>query len=350
MVSVKPKITWRNIILPAIGIAAFIIYLYLFQVDIREIIAAIPSADMPVYIFAAFLIFVETFLYAMAWRVLLGFLSVKLSALKAYLYVWYGAFMDIIIPAESVSGEISRVYLVARDYGNAVSGKVVASLVAHRLISMGVGVATLLVGMGILVTEAPYISDLVFNLALFLIAATFFFIALLLLLCVKEAWTLKIVDFAVKVGERASRGKLKLTKIREEAVKLAGMFHGSMKEFGRSPKVVAVACLLSSLSWISYLFIAYLVFVAVRYSQVSWSVILITQAIVTAVKAIPVGVPFEVGLPEITMTTLYVVLGVPFQVSATVTILTRILTLWLRFFVGFASQQWLELKAIKSSA
>jgi len=57
-------------------------------------------------------------------------------------------------------------------------------------------------------------------------------------------------------------------------------------------------------------------------------------------------VPFEVGLPEITMTTLYVGLGVPGEISATATILSRIITLWLRFFIGFLAQQWLELKPI----
>ena len=79
---------------------------------------------------------------------------------------------------------------------------------------------------------------------------------------------------------------------------------------------------------------------------VSWSVVLITSTIVLAVKSIPLGVPFEVGLPEITMTTLYISLGVPEGLAATATILTRLLTLWLRFFVGFIAQQWLELKPV----
>jgi uncharacterized membrane protein YbhN (UPF0104 family) len=51
--------------------------------------------------------------------------------------------------------------------------------------------------------------------------------------------------------------------------------------------------------------VTYLVFLSLRLS-VSWSVILVTGAIVVAVKSIPIGIPFEVGLPEITMTTLYV--------------------------------------------
>jgi uncharacterized membrane protein YbhN (UPF0104 family) len=81
---------------------------------------------------------------------------------------------------------------------------------------------------------------------------------------------------------------------------------------------------------------------------VSWSVILITSAIVLAVKSVPIGVPFEVGLPEITMTTLYTsLLGIQYAgISATATILTRLITLWFRFFVGFVAQQWLELKPV----
>jgi hypothetical protein len=40
---------------------------------------------------------------------------------------------------------------------------------------------------------------------------------------------------------------------------------------------------------------------------------------------------------------------VPPQTSATVTILMRILTLWFRFFIGFAAQQWLGIKAITAT-
>jgi uncharacterized membrane protein YbhN (UPF0104 family) len=44
------------------------------------------------------------------------------------------------------------------------------------------------------------------------------------------------------------------------------------------------------------------------------------------------------------MTTLYFSMGVPAALSATATILVRIITLWIRFFAGFAAQQYLELK------
>lgn len=347
MVSVKPKITWKIVIPSVVGIATFLIYLYLFQVDLLEIIVTIQSANIPIYFLAALLILVDTFIYAMAWRVLLNFLHVKISVWKAYLYVWYGTFMDIIIPAESVSGEVSRAYLIVREQGNSLSGQVLASLVAHRLISMGVGVATILIGVGMLLTER-LLDPLIFNLSLLLIALTVFFLALVILLCVKEKWTVKIIDWVIKIVERLSMGRWKPVKLREEVVKIAGMFHGSMNQFGRAPKIVTASMFLSSLSWLSHLILSYLVFLALGF-PVSWSIILVTQSIVSSVKSIPLGVPFEVGLPEITMTTLYNVLGVPFEISATATILTRILTVWLRFFIGFTVQQWLEIKAIKGS-
>jgi len=350
MTSAKFKVTWKTLILPLIGIVAFLAYLYLFQVDIPEIVATIQTANAFIYSAAFFLIFVDTFFYAMAWRVLLTYLSVKLSVLKAYLYVWYGAFMDLIIPAESISGEISRVYLITREQGNGVSGKVIASLVAHRLISMSVGLTTIIVGVCLLLTESS-LNPLVFNLSLFLIFTTLLFLVLLLLLCVKKDWILKVIDRLLGFFERFTRGKWKFTKVRGDVIRTAEMFHDSMKKFGRAPKVITLSVFLSSLSWLSYLAISYMVFMAIGFptSFRLWSIVLVTHAIVTAIKSVPIGVPFEVGLPEITMTTLYAVLGIPMNVSATSTILNRLLTVWLRFFVGFSIQQWIEIKAVKTS-
>jgi uncharacterized membrane protein YbhN (UPF0104 family) len=93
----------------------------------------------------------------------------------------------------------------------------------------------------------------------------------------------------------------------------------------------------------------YFTFAAIGYPQISWSAILVISAIFTAIKAAPVGVPFEVGLPEITLTTLLILFGVPPEISATGTIMMRLLTLWLRFFIGFAAQQWLGIKGVIAS-
>ncbi|MGC8998636.1 MAG: lysylphosphatidylglycerol synthase transmembrane domain-containing protein [Candidatus Bathyarchaeia archaeon] len=333
-----------------VGVVAFILYLFILRVDIPEIIAKIQRVNMPLYLLAASLIFVEMFLYSMAWHTLLSSLSVKLSALKSYLYVWYGNFIDIIIPAESISGEISRIYLITREHGNSVSGKVVASLVAHRLISMSVGAATIVAGTIMLLTEKS-VDPLVFNLSIFVTAATIFFIILLAILCIKISWTLKIIGSLIKVFELIGGGRWerKLEKAKEDAFNIVRIFHDSIKEYARAPRVVVTSIFLSAFSWLSYLTICYIVFLAMGFRETSLGIIFVTQSITTAIKSIPIGVPFEVGLPEITMTTLYVVLGIPSDVSATATFLTRILSLWLKFFAGFLIQQWVEISAIKAS-
>ena len=120
-----------------------------------------------------------------------------------------------------------------------------------------------------------------------------------------------------------------------------------MKKFGRNPKPLVLSLLGLSVTWVFNLSVSYLVFLSLRH-PVPWSVILITSAIVLAVKSIPIGIPFEVGLPEITMTTLYTILLGPeyAAISATATILNRIITLWLRFFIGLGAQQWLDLKPV----
>jgi len=125
-----------------------------------------------------------------------------------------------------------------------------------------------------------------------------------------------------------------------------------MKEFRRTPRPLAVSLIGLSITWVFNLSTTYLVFLALR-TPISWSVILITSAIVLAVKSIPVGIPFEVGLPEITMTTLYTSflapslgLQIAASISATATILSRLLTLWLRFFIGLGAQQYLDLQPV----
>lgn len=343
MASRKFQITWKTILLPALGLLAFFLYLYLFGVDIPTIIATAQRIDLSIYLFAIFALMLETFLFSLSWRSLINFLSVKLSVTKSFLYVSYGIFMDIVIPAESISGEISRIHLVTREQ-NGTSGKVVASLVAHRLMGMSINIASLLIGMVALLI-GKQLSGIVLNLTLFLVIATTTFLVLLVLLSVKEKWTLKIIRSVMGFVERIGRGKWKLTKIKTEVITAARMFHTSMKEYGHAPKTLLTSLSFNVFSWLLSLTVTYLVFLSLGYS-IHWSIIIVTWSIVVAVKAIPLGVPFEAGLPEITMSTLYIFFGVSPEVSATATILIRILTVWLRFFIGFVIQQWLEIKAV----
>ena len=75
---------------------------------------------------------------------MVNFLNIRLSIIKSNLLVWSGIFVDILVPAESVSGEALRVYLIAREQGNDTCGRVVASLVTHRILGMTMNVIVLI--------------------------------------------------------------------------------------------------------------------------------------------------------------------------------------------------------------
>jgi uncharacterized protein (TIRG00374 family) len=350
--SAKPKITRKTWIFPLIGLAAFFLYIYIFQVDILSVIATAERADPVLYGLAVVFSLLEVFFFSVSWRVLAKFLMIKMSVMKSYLLVWYSIFVDTLVPAESVSGEALRIYMITREQGKETCGRTVASLVTHRLLGMAMNVVVLIIGMILFFSETQ-IDPLIFNLIMFLSVGITVVLLLIMLFSFKEKWSLKVINWLVRAGKFLSRGRWqgRLTKIKEDAANIAKSFHDSMKEFKNNPQALVYSLFYLVIMWICSLSVPYLVFLSLG-QQVSWGVILITATIVLAVKSIPIGV-FEVGIPEITMTTIYTVLLSPTLgpevaagISVTVTILTRLLTLWLRFGIGFVAQQWLELKTV----
>ncbi len=343
----KPKITKKTFLLPLVGILAFFLYIYIFNVDLLSIVKIVQQAHPLPYVAAILVSFIEILFYALSWKDILASLKVKLSLIKSYMFVSYAMFLDILVPAESVSGEICRVYLVNREQCG-TSGKAVASLVTFRLLSMVMNTAFLLLGAALLFSVTQ-IHPLVFNIIQLLVAGTGVMMVAFIVVSRKETWSIRIINGLVRVGEFVSRGKWKLQKVREDACNSAKAFHSSMDDIMKNPKKLVVPTIYLTLNWTSSMFIPYLVFLSLGY-DVSWGVVLVTTSIVVAIKSIPVGIPFEVGLPEIAMTTVYASVGVPAGIAATSTILSRLITLWLRFGVGFAAYQWTEIKAVPQNA
>ena len=73
---------------------------------------------------------------------------------------------------------------------------------------------------------------------------------------------------------------------------------------------------------------------------------MIVYSLSIIVQYVPAGIPAEVGVTEIVMSSLYATFGVPLGVSAVATILIRFLTVWLKFILGFVALQWIGIKTI----
>jgi uncharacterized protein (TIRG00374 family) len=343
----KPKLTWKTAVFPLLGLLGFFLYIYLFHVDILGILATARSANPVIYSVAILFGLLDVLFFTISWRALANYLSIKMTVVRAYLYVWYGIYVDTIVPAQSISGELTRTYLCTRDKCGPF-GKVVASLYTHRLLGMALNVVALVAGI-ILLTFGGNVNPLIFNAIVLVAAAIIGIMVLMIVLGFKQQWTLKVINFTTNLAHKITMGKWKLANLKEQAVEITKHFHDAMKEFRHNPKAIAGSLFYLIISWFFSLSIPYLVFMSLGH-PVSWSIIIVTSAIFLAVKAIPIGIPFEVGLPEAVMTTLYISMGIYGPLAATATILTRIITLWFRFFIGFGAQQWLELKPAISAA
>jgi uncharacterized protein (TIRG00374 family) len=339
------KLTRKTVLLPLLGIVAFFLYILLFNVNIFEIVATAQTANPVFYSIAILMGFADVFLQAVSWRVLLSALKVEISVTRSFIYTWYGIFMDIVIPAESISGDVCRVYSVNREQ-NGTSGKTLASVTMQRILGMTVNVIILLLGIAFLF-GTPKIDPIIFTLSLFFTAAITLSLCILLAISWKETWGIKIINGLIRIGEFISRGrwKQKFDSLKQETLRAALIFHESMKEFGRKPQTLILPTFLIFLHWFSNLAIPYIVFLSLGY-PVSWAVIFVIFSIVVVVQSTPIGM---IGAPEITMMTMFYAMGVPDGISATAIILTRLITLWLRVGVGFAAQQWVELKPVSTT-
>ena len=205
-----------------LGLLGFFIYIYVFKVDILGIIATAENADPLIYAVAILFGLLDVFFFTISWRVLTNYLKIKMSIFRAYLYVWYGIYVDTIVPAQSISGEVTRTYLCTRDKCGPF-GKVVASLFAHRLLGMVLNVVALIAGL-MLLTIGKEVNPLVFNALIFVTAAIVGIIVLMLVLSYKQQWTLRVVNWVTNLVHKITRGKWAPSNLQEQAVEVTGHF------------------------------------------------------------------------------------------------------------------------------
>jgi len=326
-----------------IGLLIFICYLYFF-VDIPEMITIIQRIDLFYYLLAVVALLLNTLLYSMAWHYFLLPLSVNVPFRKTLLFVLIGTFIDLLIPAESISGDASKAYLMSKDSGEN-AGKVVASVVSHRILSMIITLSSLTISSLSLLILQYKLPALVLNLILLVALGTAISLIFIFLLCLKEQLTEKSIDLLLRFFAFILRGRLKLASLRTKATKALSAFHQSIEVLGRHPRSLVRPVFFSMVAWFLGILLSYLVFVSLGH-PVSFVLLTIVFSISSTIQNIPIGVPSEVGLVEIVMTSLYGLLGVPLDISAAATVLIRALTVWFRLLLGFVAVQWIGIKAL----
>jgi len=332
-----------GVVVIAAGLFMFLLYLYFF-VPFGDFVADIQKAN-PVYYSLAFgSMLLSAAFYSFAWQRLLHILSVKCSFLKAFQIVWIGCFVDLLVPAESISGDISRAYLMSKE-SREDAGKVVASVIAHRVLSM-----TITLG-GLVISSVYFVATygppmFVIEFVSLIGAGTLLTLALIFYFSRKRQATARIVAWIVGSLVRLSRGRWKFERLKQSAEKMLKAFHDGIDTLLAQKSRLVLPVSLSVFAWALDLLISVLVFQALDALR-SFSLIAIVYSISVAIQTIPLGVPGEVGVLDIVMTSLYTLLGVPITIAAVATVLIRILTLWLRLLIGGLTVQWLGIKGFK---
>jgi uncharacterized protein (TIRG00374 family) len=331
MTSERRALLKKTIPFLIIGLLVFILYLYFF-VGIDKILLILQSIDLFYYSLTFITAVLGVAIYSLVWQSLLNLLAIKIAFRKTFLFMWVGTFVDIIIPLESVSSEISRAYLIYRTT-NENTGKIAASLVSHRILAMGVTVAGLIISSLVLILQFEFRDPFVLTFVAIVAACAIFTISLLTYLSSREKATQKLLNWIFKFLGFISRGHWKLTRWKSAIQEMLRAYHEGIDTLREHPKGIIVPIVLSVLAWISDLLIVLLVFFALRVPIPIVSLIVV-YSINVAIPMIPISIS-GVGPTEIIMTTLYTLFGISAAISATVTLLTRIVTVWFKLIIGY---------------
>jgi len=334
-----------------IGLLVFILYLYFFVGfhSMFEILQKVnPSEYFLYYSLTIAAILLSMVFYSMTWHELLNDLSLNLSLKRAFLYSCVGNFVDLVLPLETVSGEFTRLYLIQRDIKDDL-GRLIASLVYHRIISISTTLISLIVSSLYLMIAYNIRIDIILFLSIVAVCTAFTLVMLLYVSLSKKAAG-KVVSLLIRFASVFIKNEEKLASLKDKATSDLSVFHRAVELFGKNPRILAKPFIYSYISWFFQLAVYMLVFYALGVSWILKCIpqIIIVFSITLAVQTIPTG--FPVGLVELVMTYLYnILLSTSPAVNGLATSLIRIVTFWFQILVGFLIVQWLGIKRLLHS-
>ncbi|RLI24233.1 hypothetical protein DRO58_07645, partial [Candidatus Bathyarchaeota archaeon] len=239
-------------------------------------------------------------------------------------------FVDLLIPTESFTGELSRIYLASFRLKKDV-GKITASVLAHRLLSSTLNLAGLLVGSLSLLTYN--LSEPIVDFLSLVSVGTAFTIGLVFILSVKEELTFKMASLLLKLLSLIL-GEKRIRRYSETVFRGLRSFHNGMKVLIGSPKAMVKPVLYAFGAWLSELSALLLVFYSVSH-LCPFNLILVLYALMYTIQSMPVGITGAVGVTEVAMTTFLTVFGVPINIGAVAVLLMRAETFWFKLIIGF---------------
>jgi uncharacterized protein (TIRG00374 family) len=329
----KPSFSKKIYLFIGFGLLTLVFYLYYF-VGTMNMADIVKRTDFLVYA-SAFIAFVAgVFFASLTWQSLLGNLAVKVKMRRVFFLMWVGMFFDATVPEPGWSGDLSKAYVLSKTSGED-AGRIVASVVSQKIISMVITVVDLVIGLVLLA-----LNYLISGMVLIFIAAVLFLSVFSLVtvwyLSTKPQATGRILGWIISVVTLLRRGHWDAKEFRRGAEEFLKEFHEGINTLGARPKTLTRPVLFSLSSWGFDVLVVFLTFVSLGYS-IPVDKVLIIYALTGSLQIMGVSL---VGFTEVIMSGAYTILGVPAALSLSVTLLTRIVTLWFKLIVSYVAFQW----------
>ena len=318
------------------GLLAFLLYFALY-INPSQVVQILSKTNLEIYATAFIAYFIYAFFSSLVWRSLLNSLSVEITSRKAFLFTWVGLFFDATVPQLGWSGEISKTYLLNKD-SSLSAGKIGASVVSQKLFNMTITVVAMSLGLGFVLVgySVPFVITFLISLVLSLLILT---LIVIYYISVKPSATKTLLSWAVKLIS-FFRKTWNPTNFRLKAEGLLTSFHVGMQHLRGNSKALVKPIIYSVTSFVFEISVTFITFLALGY-PVPVDKVLIVFTLTGTLQT--VGFTFF-GVPELIMSLSFTALGIPAALSVSVTLLTRVVSLWFRLVVSYGALQWAGIK------
>jgi uncharacterized protein (TIRG00374 family) len=329
----NPKLSKTVFLVSVIGLIVFVLYLYFF-VGIPSFISTLERLNLWFYSLAFVLVVVSVFFHALVWRSLLKNLSYSIKIRTAFLFSWIGIFVDNIVPG-GLSGDLFKAYWLCKTEVHD-TGKVVASVIAHKILIIMVILANTILGLILWVLGYGYLDSPIFGIIIGISLILIFTLVLIFYLSSNSRATDKLLSWFIQLVNFLRRNKWDSVSFRNKMEKNLSDFHLGFITLKANPRGLLSPIVFVVLAWASDMAVFILCFMALGYSLPAVK-ILIAYAL-TATLLVE-GVSF-LGFNEIIRSSLFIALGIPSGIGVTSILLNRFATFWFRLVVSYGVFHW----------
>ena len=232
----------------------------------------------------------------------------KLSIKKIVLFNWIGNFVEMVIPCETVCGEVTRIYLAKKETKQNL-GTTAAPIITSRILSTIVYTAGLLVGSLVLVITTQSLPSFLVGTLITVAVGSVAMIGVVLLLALKEGAADRLVSVAMFFIKIITKSSVKQEEKKEQLRLSLYSFTEAFQTYKRSPGLLVKPAIFAVLAWFCILLVYLMVFYSLDFTAITLVDLALVYCVASTVETITAGIP--VGAVEITMISLYSVLGVP---------------------------------------